>query len=85
MRGPSGRRSFRARGGVVLATGDFTSDPELKSRFMGPQEAKIDGVNETATGDGQKLALQVGARIVNGDLALGPELRFVPPQRRNIC
>jgi fumarate reductase flavoprotein subunit len=81
---PDGTRRFHARGGVVLATGDFTSDPELKARFMGPQEAKIDGVNVTATGDGQKLALPLGARIVNGDLALGPELRFVPPQRRNI-
>ena len=79
-----GTRRLRARGGVVLAAGDFTSDPELKARFMGPQEAKIDGVNVTATGDGQKLALRLGARIVNGDLALGPELRFVPPQRRNI-
>ena len=79
-----GARRFCARGGVVLATGDFTSDPELKSRFMGPQEAKIDGVNVTATGDGQKLALSIGARIINGDLALGPELRFVPPQRRSI-
>jgi succinate dehydrogenase/fumarate reductase flavoprotein subunit len=68
----------------VLATGDFTSDPELKAQFMGPQEAKIDGVNVTATGDGQKLALRLGGRIINGDLALGPELRFVPPQRRNI-
>jgi succinate dehydrogenase/fumarate reductase flavoprotein subunit len=79
-----GPRQFRARGAIVLATGDFTSDPELKAQFMGPQEAKIDGVNGTATGDGQKLALALGARIVNGDLALGPELRFVPPQRRNI-
>ncbi len=79
-----GPRRFRARGGVVLAAGDFTSDPELKARFMGPQEAKIDGVNVTATGDGQKLAVALGARIINGDLALGPELRFVPPPGRNI-
>jgi fumarate reductase flavoprotein subunit len=75
---------FRARGGVVLTAGDFTSDPELKAKFMGPQEAKIDGVNITATGDGQKLAVKLGARIINGDLALGPELRFVPPPGRNI-
>ena len=79
-----GPRRFRAHGGVVLTAGDFTSDPELKARFMGPQEAKIDGVNVTATGDGQKLAVAVGARIVNGDLALGPELRFVPPPGRNM-
>ena len=79
-----GPRRFRARGGVVLTAGDFTSDPELKAKFMGPQEAKIDGVNITATGDGQKLAVKLGARIINGDLALGPELRFVPPSGRNV-
>ena len=79
-----GSRRYRARGGIVLATGDFTNDPELKGRFMGPQEAKVEGVNPTATGDGQKLALKIGGRILNGDLALGPELRFVPPQRRNV-
>lgn len=79
-----GMRRFSARGGIVLATGDFTSDPELKAQYMGPQEAKMDGVNITATGDGQKLALPLGGRIINGDLALGPELRFVPPQKRNV-
>jgi succinate dehydrogenase/fumarate reductase flavoprotein subunit len=80
---PDGMTSYRARA-VVLAAGDFTSDPELKGRYMGPREAKVDGVNITATGDGQKLAMALGARVINGDLALGPELRFVPPQRANL-
>jgi succinate dehydrogenase/fumarate reductase flavoprotein subunit len=81
---PSGTHRFRARGGVVLAAGDFTNDPELKAQYMGPKQAKVAGVNVHATGDGQKLALTLGARIINGDLALGPELRFVPPQNRNL-
>jgi fumarate reductase flavoprotein subunit len=80
----SGRTRIRAKGGIVLASGDFTNDPELKARYMGPQEAKVEGVNVDATGDGQKLAVKLGARILNGDLALGPELRFVPPQRKNV-
>lgn len=74
-------REYRARGGVVLAAGDFTNSPELKGRFMGPQEAKIEGVNVTATGDGQLMAEKLGARILNGDLALGPEIRFIAPAR----
>jgi fumarate reductase flavoprotein subunit len=76
-------RSFSAHA-TILAAGDFTSDPELKALHMGPREAKVDGVNVTATGDGQKLAIALGARVINGDLALGPELRFVPPQRPNV-
>jgi fumarate reductase flavoprotein subunit len=78
-------KTFTARKGVVLATGDFTSSPELKARFMGPQEAKVEGVNVTATGDGQRMAEAIGARIVNGDLALGPELRFIAPARETFA
>ena len=74
---------LNARGAVVLTAGDFTSDPVLKARFMGPQEARIDGVNLGATGDGQRLAETLGARILNGDLALGPELRFIAPAGEN--
>jgi len=77
-------RTFIARGGVVLATGDFTNSPELKARFMGPQEAKVEGVNLTATGDGQKMAEALGAKILNGDLALGPELRFIAPVKETL-
>ena len=79
----TGPHRYRARNGVVLASGDFTNDPELKAQYMGAQEAKVSGVNTAATGDGQKLGLELGARILNGDLGLGPELRFVPPQRPN--
>lgn len=77
--GDSGLMRYTARGGVVLAAGDFTNGPEFKARFMGPQEAKVEGVNLTATGDGQRLGETLGARIVNGDLALGPEIRFIAP------
>ncbi|MBI3530113.1 MAG: FAD-dependent oxidoreductase [Betaproteobacteria bacterium] len=74
-------RIFHARRAVILAAGDFTNDPELKSRYMGAQQAKVEGVNAMATGDGQKLALALGAQIINGDLALGPEIRFIAPIR----
>ncbi len=70
---------FTARGAVVLAAGDFTNGADFKARFMGAQEAKVEGVNLTATGDGQRMAEALGARIVNGDLALGPEIRFIAP------
>ena len=75
----AGAMRCTARGGVVLAAGDFTNGADFKARFMGPQEAKVEGVNLTATGDGQRMAEALGARIVNGDLALGPEIRFIAP------
>lgn len=79
-----GVTELRARRGVVLAAGDFTSGAQLKARFMGPLEAQVGGVNATATGDGQEMGEALGARIVNGDLALGPELRFIPPARETL-
>ncbi|MGF6597815.1 succinate dehydrogenase/fumarate reductase flavoprotein subunit [Paraburkholderia sp. GAS448] len=77
------KKRIDARGGVILAAGDFTNSPELKARFMGRQEAKVAAVNPTATGDGQHMAERCGARIVNGDLALGPEVRFIAPAKEN--
>ncbi len=81
--GEAGPGRWRVRGGVVLAAGDFTNNPEFKARFMGQQEAKVEGVNPTATGDGQRMGEALGARILNGDLALGPEIRFIAPAKEN--
>ena len=77
------RLTLHSRGDVVLAAGDFTSDPALKHRFMGPREANVDAVNATATGDGQRMAEALGGTILNGDLALGPEIRFIAPAQEN--
>ncbi len=80
----AGTDRILGRRGVVLTAGDFTSGEALKRRFISDQAAKIGGVNPTATGDGQTMALELGARVLNGDLALGPEIRFVPPPRENL-
>jgi fumarate reductase flavoprotein subunit len=79
-----GARRFIGRGGVILTAGDYTNSPEFKSEYISAQAAKVEAVNPTATGDGQALALTLGARIVNGDQALGPEIRFVPPERETL-
>ncbi len=70
---------FRGRGGVVLAAGDYSAGRELKARFAGEDAAALDAVNVTATGDGHRMALEIGAVVINGDIVRGPIMRFVPP------
>lgn len=78
------RVEFRARGGVVLASGDYSASAELKNRYAGENAAQLEPVNPTATGEGFKLALDLGASVVNGDIVRGPIMRFVPPRRPNL-
>ena len=76
------RRVFTARKGVVLAAGDYTNSKELIGRHLGEAFQQVEGINEKSTGDGHLLAEREGAKLVNMDVAYGPELRFVPPARR---
>lgn len=78
------RVEFHARGGVVLASGDYSASAELKGRYAGESAAQLEPVNPTATGEGFKLALDLGAVILNGDIVRGPIMRFVPPRRPNL-
>jgi succinate dehydrogenase/fumarate reductase flavoprotein subunit len=67
---------------VILASGDFSSaDRAFKARFMRGPLLQIGGINPASTGDGQRLGEVAGGEIVNGDLAWGPEIRFVAPKR----
>lgn len=78
-------QNFVATRGVVLASGDYSSaGPELKSAFLPPGIAGIEGINPTSTGDGQRMGREIGSEVLNPDLAWGPELRFVPPARPSL-
>jgi fumarate reductase flavoprotein subunit len=72
-------RRIGAKRGVILATGDYSSAKEIKAQFMPADLADVEGVNPASTGDGQRMVQEVGGDIVNGEIMLGPEIRFVAP------
>lgn len=73
---------FKAKRGVVLAAGDYANSTETIVRFKGERFSTIEGINPHATGDGHRLAESAGVKLVNMDVTYGPELRFVPPQKK---
>ncbi|MGQ0522101.1 MAG: FAD-dependent oxidoreductase [Betaproteobacteria bacterium] len=82
---PAGRaRRFLARGGIVLASGDYSGGRELKAEFASADVADVDAVNVTNTGDGHRMARELGAVVLNGDIIRGPIMRFIPPTRQNL-
>lgn len=72
---------FLARGGVVLASGDYSANPEMKAKYISEQAARIGPINPTSTGDGQRMATEIGARVLNGHLSFY-SLRFPAPAQR---
>jgi succinate dehydrogenase/fumarate reductase flavoprotein subunit len=82
--GQAGHPIIEAKRGVILATGDYSSAKELKGQFMSAELADIEGINPASTGDGQRLVQEAGGTIVNGDIMLGPEIRFVAPPAKKL-
>jgi 3-oxosteroid 1-dehydrogenase len=62
------RRHFKARRGVLLATGGFEWDAELRGVHFGGHFDRI-GSPATNTGDGQKMASRLGASLERMDQA----------------
>ncbi len=81
--GEGAKLQIRARKGVILATGDFSGSRALKDRFVGLPRAKAAAINPLATGDGHLAATRLGAKVLNGDVVWGPELRFAKPPSAN--
>ena len=81
--GPSGPVEITARA-VVLASGDYAANETLKAKYISDAVSKVDAMNPTATGDGHDMAFPLGAKVLNGDMLSGPNLRFIPPSRETI-
>ena len=81
--GPDGPVEISARS-VVLASGDYAANADLKAKYISEAVSRVDAMNPTATGDGHEMAFPLGARVLNGDMLSGPNLRFIPPPRETI-
>lgn len=70
-------RRFMASRGVILATGDYTNNSALIAEHKGEGFRGVEGINPHSTGDGHRMAAEVGVELVNMDVTYGPELRFI--------
>ena len=80
---PNGAVEISARA-TVLASGDYAANADLKAKYLSEAVSRVDAMNPTATGDGHEMAFPLGAKVLNGDVLSGPNLRFVPPPRETI-
>jgi fumarate reductase flavoprotein subunit len=76
------RHSVRAQRGVILTTGDFSGNAEMRRAFLKPAAAASVPANPESTGDGHRLAIDLGAAMQRMDVSTGPKLRFhsAPPR-----
>jgi fumarate reductase flavoprotein subunit len=65
-----------ARGGVVLASGDFSGNDGMRLRHLASGAARARPINPENRGDGFELARPTGASLRNMDAIFGPQLRF---------
>jgi succinate dehydrogenase/fumarate reductase flavoprotein subunit len=80
-------RETVSAGAVILASGDFSANRAMRKALMGEGADRLDPINPLATGDGQRMAVAIGAK-----LALRPDLsparlaqaRFAPPARPSL-
>jgi tricarballylate dehydrogenase len=63
--GPEGFRNWSARGGVVMATGSYAANPEMRARYLGAwAENLIVRGTRYNTGEGLEMLLAAGAQAV---------------------
>lgn len=64
---PDGLRRIGARRGVVLATGGFPHDPEMRAAYLPTEASPFSASAEGCSGDGLALGLQAGGAVPDDD------------------
>ncbi|MER5181247.1 FAD-dependent oxidoreductase [Streptomyces sp. NPDC002896] len=72
-------QTYAARCGVVLATGDFSASADMKRTWIDDTVASFVPVNPYATGDAQRMAMDLGAQMLNAEVFDVPSMRLAPP------
>jgi succinate dehydrogenase/fumarate reductase flavoprotein subunit len=67
------------RRGVILAAGDFSASREMKRKFISDRVATFMSMNPGATGDAQRMAMDLGAQMLNANVFDVPSMRLAPP------
>ena len=63
---PNGPKNYYARGGVVLTTGGFSANEELRTAYMGPWAARlILRGSKRNTGENILMTKPIGAKLIN--------------------
>ena len=77
-------RRALARGGVILASGDFSGNEAMRGEHLVSAAARALPINANNQGDGFELVRPLGAALRNMDAIFGPQLRFPRAQRRGL-
>lgn len=70
--------ALAARGGVILASGDFAGSDQMRGDYLPLRVAQARPINPTNTGDGHRLVERLGGRVLNRQHHLAG-VRFDPP------
>jgi fumarate reductase flavoprotein subunit len=67
---------YTAEQGVVLATGDFSGNAEMRRTYLSPAAADSIPANPESTGHGHTMGLRLGGDLRRMAVSTGPKLRF---------
>lgn len=81
---PQGVLSLDARRGVVVATGDFSGNDEMRREHLSSAAADAVPANAESSGDGHRLIRDFGGELRAMGVSTGPKLRFPAAGRRGL-